>query len=414
MKYVSVDEAVRTIPDGSFVIFQGGAAETRDFHRSFAAQVERFSDLTVCTGFSFGSYEFLQNGLGTNFSFLTWQASPKLRHLFKENDRQKTRFVPIRLGDVHRVIAADGELRPDVVVVQTSRPLDDGTVSLGISVGPNLDFIRSAKLVIAEINVNMPVTCGESRVSVDDIDIAYESDTALCEYHSPGASDSDRAIVDYVMSLVPHGAWAQLGIGSVPDLVMAELANLKGVNLLSGLLTGGLQAFMENAKDSPEVIVGELAGDQAFYQFCHENAQIKMAPTSVTHDVGAVAALPRFTSINSALEVDLMGQSNGEAIGTLQISGVGGALDYIEAANWCDEGISIIALPSVTNDGKRSKIVPRFGAGGVVTVPRYCTDYVVTEYGIAKLKGKDLFQRAEALIGIAHPDFRDALAGEIK
>ena len=109
-----------------------------------------------------------------------------------------------------------------------------------------------------------------------------------------------------------------------------------------------------------------------------------------------------------------MGQSNGEAIGTLQISGVGGALDYIEAANWCDEGISIIALPSVTNDGKRSKIVPRFGAGGVVTVPRYCTDYVVTEYGIAKLKGKDLFQRAEALIGIAHPDFRDALAGEIE
>ena len=139
-----------------------------------------------------------------------------------------------------------------------------------------------------------------------------------------------------------------------------------------------------------------------------------MAPTSVTHDVAAVAALPKFTSINSALEVDLMGQSNGEAIGSLQISGVGGALDYVEAANWCKEGISINALPSVTNDGKRSKIVAKFPAGGVVTVPRYCADYVVTEYGIAKLKGKDLFQRAEALINIAHPDFRDSLAEEIK
>lgn len=414
MKYVNVDEAVRAIPEGSFVIFQGGAAETRDFHRAFASQADQFKDLTVCTGFSFGSYDFLQHGLGANFSFLTWQASPKLRHLFKENNPKKARFVPIRLGDVHRVIADDGELRPDVVIVQTSRPLDDGTVSLGISVGPNLDFIRSAKLVIAEFNSNMPVTCGESRVSLDDIDFAYESDTALCEYHSPAASDSDHSIVDHVMSLVPDGAWAQLGIGSVPDLVMAELANLKGVNLLSGLLTGGLQTFMENAPYSPEVIVGELAGSQKFYEFCHENAQIKMAPTSVTHDVAAVAALPKFTSINSALEVDLMGQSNGEAIGSLQISGVGGALDYIESANWCKDGISIIALPSVTNDGKRSKIVSRFQAGGVVTVPRYCTDFVVTEFGIAKLKGKDLYQRAEALIEIAHPDFRDALAEEVK
>lgn len=414
MKYLSVEEAVRAIPNESFVIFQGGAAETRDFHRCFAAQAERFSGLTVCTGFNFGSYDFLQNGLGPDSSFLTWQASPKLRHLFKQNDPSKARFVPIRLGDVHRVIASDGELQPDVVVIQTSYPLDDGTVSLGISVGPNLDFIRSAKLVIAEFNTNMPVTYGESRVSLEDIDIAYESETPLCEYHSPNASENDRAIVDHVMSLVPEGAWAQLGIGSVPDLVMAELANLKGINLLSGLLTGGLQMFMENAPYTPEVIVGELAGEEAFYRFCHENSQIKMAPTSVTHDVAAVAALPKFTSINSALEVDLMGQSNGEAIGSLQISGVGGALDYVEAANWCKEGISINALPSVTNDGKRSKIVAKFPAGGVVTVPRYCADYVVTEYGIAKLKGKDLFQRAEALINIAHPDFRDSLAEEIK
>jgi len=413
MKYVSVAEAVQAIPDNSFVIFQGGSAETKDFHHEFSEQVERFNQLTVCTGFSFGSYDFLQKGLGENFSFLTWQASPKLRKIFKENNRKKTRFVPIRLGDVHRVISATGELKPDVVVIQTSKPLADKTVSLGISVGPNLDFVKSAKLVIAEFNEHMPVTCGESRISLDDIDYAYESDSKLCEYHASTPSESDHAIVDHVMSLVPDGAWAQLGIGSVPDVVMAQLANKRDINLLSGLLTGGMQSFMENARHSPKIVVGELAGDADFYQFCHENKQIKMAPTSVTHDVAAVAALPKFTSINSAIELDLMGQSNGEAIGSLQISGVGGALDYIEAANWCEEGISIIALPSVTHDGKRSKIVAKFDAGAIVTAPRFCTDYVVTEYGIAKLKGKDLYERAEQLINIAHPDFRDSLAGEI-
>ena len=410
MKHVSVTEAVDAIPDNSFVIFQGGAAEATDFHLAFSARVERFKQLTVCTGFSFGDYQFLNNGLGENFSFLTWQASPKLRKHFRENNRAKTRFVPIRLGDVHRVVSADGELKPDVVVIQTSKPLNDGTVSLGISVGPNLDFVRSAKIVIAEFNDNMPVTCGESRIALDQIDYAYESSTPLCEYHSATPSETDHKIVDHVMNLVPDGAWAQLGIGSVPDLVMAQLAGKKDINLISGLLTGGMQQFLENASHTPEVIVGELAGEASFYEFCHNNKQLKMAPTSITHDVSAVASLPKFTSINSAIELDLMGQSNGEAIGDLQISGVGGALDYIEAANWCKDGISIIALPSVTNDGSKSKIVARFNAGAIITSPRYCTDYVVTEYGVAKLRGKDLYERAEALINIAHPDFRDSLA----
>jgi 4-hydroxybutyrate CoA-transferase len=139
-----------------------------------------------------------------------------------------------------------------------------------------------------------------------------------------------------------------------------------------------------------------------------------MAPTSVTHDVAWLASLPKFVSINSALEIDLQGQSNGEAIGDIQISGVGGSLDYIEAATLSPGGVSIIAMPSTTADGQYSKIVSRFAAGGIVTTPRYCTDYVITEFGCARLRGKDLYQRAEALIAIAHPKFRDELAAAIK
>ncbi len=413
MKIVEPRVAADAIPDHSIAIVPGGCASATALYAALMDTVERFEELTLCCGFSFGDYPFLQKGLGDHTRYLTWQASPRLRSLFKENDPRKVGYVPIRLADVHRVIGASGNIQPHTVVVQTSHPLDGKEVSLGISVGPYLDFVRSAKLVIAEFNPNMPVTHGECRIPLDAIDYAYEADAALVEYHTPPAQESDLSIVDHVMSLIPDGAWVQLGIGSVPDRIMLQLKDIPGIKLWSGLLTGGLQDFIEGSKGRAEIVAGELAGDQSFYAFCNDNPAITMAPTSVTHDLARVAALPKFISINSALEIDLQGQTNGEAIGTVQISGVGGALDYMEAAVLSPGGVSIMAMPSVTADGKRSKIVTRFAAGGVVTAPRYCTDYVVTEYGIARLRGKDLHQRAEALIAIAHPKFRDELAGAL-
>jgi len=414
MKLVDPKTAVHAIPDHSIAIMPSGSARAGAFYRALNESVERFDDLTLCSGFSFGPYTFLDSGLGRHTHYLTWQASPRIKSLFSERDPDKVRFVPIRLGDVHRVIGAGGEIKPHTVVIQTSVPQADDTVSLGISVGAYLDFVRGAELVIAEFNVNMPVTGGASRVELSTIDLAYESDEDLTEYTTPAAQESDARIVENVLSLVPEGASVQLGIGSVPDRIMARLSEIRGIDLFSGLLTGGLKDFLERTPGMPDVIAGELAGDAAFYAFCNRNPVIKMAPTSVTHDVSRVAALPRFVSINSALEIDLQGQSNGEAIGDVQISGVGGSLDYIEAASLSAGGLSIIAMPSTTANGKHSKIVARFPAGGIVTTPRYCTDYVVTEYGCARLRGKDLYQRAEALIAIAHPDFRDELAGALR
>jgi 4-hydroxybutyrate CoA-transferase len=413
MKLVKPADAVAAVPDHSIAIMPAGCARATDFYSALMQDIERFTDLTLCSGFSFGTYPYLAKGLGHNSRYLTWQASAHTRELFKEGDRTKYGFVPIRLADVHRVVSDTGEIRPHTVVVQTSLPQADGCVSLGISVGANLDFIRSAKLVIAEMNSNMPVTGGDSRVSLESIDLAYEANTPLWEYSTPEGQASDDLIVENVMSLIPDGAWAQLGVGAVPDRILGRLSEVPGINLWSGLLTGGLQQFIDKAPGGSRIVAGELAGSKAFYEFCDQNTRIEMAPTSVTHDVAKVGSLPKFVSVNSALEIDLQGQSNGEAIGKLQISGVGGSLDYIEAANVSEGGISIIALTSTTANGKYSKIVPFFQAGAVVTTPRYCTDYVVTEYGIARLRGKDLFQRAEALIAIAHPNFRDQLAGAL-
>jgi 4-hydroxybutyrate CoA-transferase len=206
----------------------------------------------------------------------------------------------------------------------------------------------------------------------------------------------------------------QFGIGAVPDRVLARLADVAGVNIYSGMLSQSLVEFLERCRHTPRVINGELAGDGRLYEYCNGNTRVEMAPLTVTHHPAALAALPRFVSINSSIEVDLMGQSNGETLGAVQISGVGGSLDYIEAAAQSPDGVSIIAMPATTAGDARSKIVASLAPGSVVTTPRYCVDYVVTEYGIAHLRGRSLWQRAEALIAIAHPKFRDELANALR
>jgi 4-hydroxybutyrate CoA-transferase len=407
MKLVTPTEAIHAIPDGSTVIFPHGCVEPTTLYTAFQQEVERFHNLTIYSGLAFGDYPFLRKGLGANFRYVTWQAAPRIRHVFKE---KKADFVPMRFSEITRLINKDGLIKPEVVVTQVSPPDQDGTVSLGISVSLYQDFIRSARLVIAEINSHMPVTAGDSRVPVDKIHLAVESDTPLGEYHTPHQSARDKRIVDYVLDLIPDHAWVQLGIGAVPDMVLGRLAEKPGINLYSGMLSQGLIHFVEHTKHAPQIITGELAGDQELFDFCGRTPQVKMATSNVTHNILLLAKLPRFVSINSSIEIDLHGQSNGETIGEVQISGVGGSLDYVEAAALSEGGVSIIALPSTTEDGKHSKIVPRLTAGAVVTTPRFCTDYIVTEYGVARLKGKDLRARAEALIAIAHPNFRDELA----
>lgn len=414
MKIVSAHEAIAAIPDGATVIMPGGCSEPVTLFEAFAAGVERFSRLTVMSGFSFGRYGYLARGLGDHFRYVTWQSSVRLRELFRENDPRKIGFVPIRLADLNRVISRDGPIRPGVLVVQTSPPLPDGTVSLGISVGANPGFVAAADCLVAEFNPHMPVTAGDSRVPLSKIDYATEAATPLCTYATAPARERDHAIVERVLELVPEHAWVQLGIGAVPDRVLARLGGIRGVNLFSGLLTGGLQQYLADVAHEPEVLVGELAGDQAFYDFCGSDARVRMAPLSVTHDVARLAALSRFVSINSAIEIDLQGQSNGECLGSIPISGVGGSMDYVEAAAQSAGGISIIALPSTTEDGRQSKIVPRLAPGAPVTTPRFAVDCVVTEYGVARLKGRDLHARAAALIAIAHPDFRDGLAASLQ
>ncbi|MGH7859015.1 MAG: acetyl-CoA hydrolase/transferase family protein [Candidatus Binatia bacterium] len=406
MERVTAAEAIRAIPDESTVVFPHAAIDLGELFPAFEEEVSRFRNLTVVSGLSFGDYRFLRKGLGTHFRYLTWQASPRTRDLFAAG---KIDYVPMRFGEIHRVVSRAGPIRPDVALVQVSPPRR-GVVSLGISVSLSRHFIREARLVIAEINPNMPWTAGDSRVAVDRIDLAVESEHPLGEVRIPETDARGREIVDRVLDLVPDRATVQLGVGSIPDRVLARLAEKKGLNLLSGMLSGGLRTFVENTRHTPKIVTGELAGDRELYEFCGRTKLVRMATSRATHDVAALATLPRFVSINSTIEIDLQGQANGEIAGGVQISGVGGSLDYVEAAAVSRGGLSIIALPSTTNDGKRSRIVKRLAPDAVVTTPRYAIDTVVTEWGVARLRGKSLRERAEALIAVAHPDFRAELS----
>jgi 4-hydroxybutyrate CoA-transferase len=406
VRRVTAVEAIGAIPDGSAVVFPGGAIDLAALVPAFQSEVDRFRRLTLYSGYSFGDYGFLERGLGLNFCYATWQAAPRIRRLFAEG---RADYVPIRFGQVHRFFSRNGPIPPDVVLVQVSPPRR-GQVSLGISVSLYQDLVRAAKLVIAEVNPHMPWTAGDSRVPVERIDLAVDSSAPLGEYHSPTATERERRILDRVLDLIPDGAWVQLGLGSLPDLVLSRLAEKRGINLFSGMLSQGLRRFVEDARHTPRVTTGELAGDRELYEFCGRTRLVRMATTRVTHDVATIARLPRFVSVNSTVEVDLHGQANGETIGPVQISGVGGSLDYMEGAALSRGGLSILALPSTTHDGKRSRIVAEIGRGAAVTTPRYAIDTVVTEYGVARLKGRHLRARAEALIAIAHPDFRDELA----
>ena len=225
MKLVTPTEAIRAIPDGSIVIFPHGCVEPTTLYDAFQQEVERFHNLTIFSGLAFGDYPFLRKGLGTNFRYMTWQAAPRIRKIFQE---KRAGFVPMRFSEITRIINKDGPIKPDVVVTQVSPPLADGTVSLGISVSLYQDFIKSAKLVIAEVNTNMPVTGGESRVPIDKIHLAVESSAPIGEYHTPHQSERDTKIVDYVLDLIPDRAWVQLGVGAVPEA--SPLGRLQGTD----------------------------------------------------------------------------------------------------------------------------------------------------------------------------------------
>ncbi|MFV0364839.1 MAG: acetyl-CoA hydrolase/transferase family protein [Suipraeoptans sp.] len=311
----------------------------------------------------------------------------------------------------------DGLMALDVAMVQVSTPDKHGYVSFGVSVDFTFAGTKCARLKIAQINKNMPRAHGECFMHVSEFDYLVEADTPLIELKSGELSDVERAIGKNCASLINDGDTLQLGIGALPDAVLLSLKDKKDLGIHSEMFSDTVVALYEegiitNKRKNlhpGKMVATFLMGTRKLYDFVDDNPAVYMAPSDYTNDAYVIAKNDNLISINACIAVDFTGQVSAETVGTMQISGTGGQVDYVRGANMSKGGKSIIAMSSTAKGGSVSKIVPCFDAGTVVTTGRNDVSYIVTEYGIAHLRGKSVRERAKLLINIAHPDFRDEL-----
>lgn len=413
---MSAEEAVRLLSPRMRVLLPPGCAEPQTLVEELVHQAGRLRPLTLMGGLLIGDYPFCAPELRETFRWATFHVMPPLRGALQ---RGQVEFIPIRYFDALWVFGPGGPWAADAILVQTSPPDADGHVSLGVSTSYPLPLARSAPLVIAEVNHRMPRTLGDSTLPLDRVTAWVEADRPLRAYPAPEVGETERRIAEHVAGLVPDGATLQVGIGSIPEAIVGALGAHRDlgvhsllVDAMLPLVTGGIITNARKSRHPGRMDLGEIMGTEALFRFVHDNAIVHMEPSTLIHNPRVVATLERFVSINSAIEVDLTGQVNAESIGDRQVAGIGGQFDFVEGAYWAPGGRSIIALPSTGRGGEVSRLVAQLGAGAKVTTPRHLTDYVVTEFGVTRLRGLSNEQRAQALVPLAHPRFREALERE--
>ncbi len=404
--------AVERLRPGMKVLVPPACGEPVTLLAEVCAQAERLRDLTLLGGIHLGDFPHARPehaALGA----ATWHMSPRLEDARR---RGRVEFVPVRYFDVVTEFARGGHWAPDCVLVHTAPPDAGGYLSLGVAVGVSLPAARTAPLVIAQVNPRMPRTRGNCWLHRSQVDAWVDVDEPLVEYPPPTVGEVERAVGRHVAALVPDGAAVQVGVGGIPQAVLEALDGHRDLALHSllvdaavGLVERGVVTCAAKRLHRGRMDVAEAMGTRRLFDFLRDNDRVNMESSEFVHDPEIVARLDRFVSINSALEIDLTGQVTAESLGGRQVAGIGGQFDFVLGASRSRGGASIIALPSTGRDGSVSRIVPRLAAGAAVTTPRFLADWVVTEHGAAKLKGRGERERAAALIAVAHPRFREEL-----
>ncbi len=408
----SLADAVARLRPGMKVLLPPACGEPVALVAEICRQADRLRDLTLLGGIHLGDYPWARPEHAA-LRYATWHMSPRL-----ENARRSGRveFVPIRYFDLTREFVAGGVWAPDCVLVHCAPPDARGYLSLGVSVGVTLPAARCAPLVIAQVNPAMPRALGNAFLHRSQVDAWVEVDEPLTPYPPTAVGDVERAIGRHVATLVPDGATVQVGVGAIPQAVLEALVDHRDLALHSLLVDSSVtlveRGAVTNARKRVHrgrMDIAEAMGTRRLFNFLHDNPLVNMDSSAFVHDPDTVARLDRFVAINSALEVDLTGQVTAESLGPRQVAGIGGQFDFVLGAGRSRDGAAVIALPSTGRDGAVSRIVPRLTAGAAVTSPRFLADWVVTEHGAAKLRGKGERGRAEALLAVAHPRFQGEL-----
>ena len=408
-------QAVQQIKSGQRVVVAHACGEPSIILDALVANAAQYENVEIIHMVAMGKAAYCQPQYDKNFHHNAFFLGGSTRAAAAEG---RVDFTPVYFSEIPGLLRED--LRPNVTLLQCSPPDAHGYVSLGVSVDYTKPAAEASDLVIAQVNQNMPRTLGDSFLHVTQIGCLVEADTPVIELAPPKIGDVERAIGENVASLVRDGDTLQLGIGAIPDAVLLFLKEKNDLGIHTEMFSDGVVELVEagvitnKAKTlhRGQSVATFLMGTRRLYDYVNNNPAVAMYPVDYVNDPYVIGQNDNLVSINSCVQVDIMGQVVSTSAGLRQISGVGGQVDFVRGANLSKGGRAIMAMPSTTGKGKISKIVPFLDQGSAVTTTRNEVNYVITEYGIAKLKGKSLRQRAEALIRIAHPDFRDELTAE--
>jgi len=417
-KKIALDQVATLFNPGDHIL----VGHTGAYPRSVMNEVVQRQDLTgmvVSHSYVAGRLEYLEDRNSERFFHHSLMIGPTTRGAFAE---KKADYEPAFFYTFAATPAlAKGDYTYDKIILHLSPPDEYGNFSYGICCSYLPMSMRESKVVIAQINENMPTVFGKT-IHISEIDYIVEAADPLVAIPAVPSSEVERKIGSYVAELIEDGSTLQIGIGGIPNAVLSFLEDKKDLGIHSEMISDGVLNLVEkgvvtNSKKSlhpGKMIVTFILGSDRLYQFVNKNPMVEAHPGEYTNDPCVICKNSKFVSINAALQIDLTGQINAESIGTRQISGTGGHLDFAYGALKAPGGKSIIAVESTASEGKHSRIVPFFAPGTAVTTPRTMIDYVATEHGYVKLKGKTLRERAKALISIAHPQFRDELTEQAK
>lgn len=412
MKYTSADEALKQVNQGDNIFVQTAAAAPQQLVQALTNRHSELSDITIYHLHTEGIAPYVNPEYRDVFKTKAFFVGKNVRHALETGEAD---YIPVFLSEIPGFFNK-GIIHLNVALVNVCPPDKHGYCSLGVSVDASRAAVMNADIVIAQINPNMPRTHGDGIIHSSKIDFAVEVDDPLPETQPPELTESELSIGRHCASLIDDGATLQMGIGSIPDAVLASLKDHKDLGVHTEMFSDGLidlleEGIVNNSKKRihpNRTVASFLFGSRRLYDYVDDNPNVAMLDCAYVNDTAVIRRNPNVVAINSAIEVDLTGQVCADSIGTRQYSGVGGQMDFIRGASLSPGGKPIIALPSSTRRGD-SRIVPFLKEGAGVVTTRAHVHYVVTEYGVADLYSKTLRERAKALIKIAHPDHREEL-----
>lgn len=412
-KITDAVSALAVIESGNRVYLGGGAGVPITLTQALVARAPALRDVEITHILTFAPAPYADPAYQGSFRVNALFIGQNVRRAVEEG---RADFTPVFLSEIPNLFRC-GLLPLDVAMISVSPPDEHGFCSFGVEVGTTKPAAESARVIVAEVNRQMPRTLGDSFIHVSRLDHIVEVDYPLPEAPQGGSAEEHIRIGHHIAEMIPDGATLQMGIGSIPDAVLKCLGNHKDLGIHTELFSDGVIDMVENGVITcarktfhpGKIIAGFLFGSRRLYQFIHNNPLIELHPTDYVNDPFNIARNDKMVAINAALQVDLTGQVCADSIGPRFYSGAGGQVDFIRGAARAKGGLPIIALTATAKDETFSRIVPTLYEGAGVVTTRNDVHYVVTEYGVASLYGKSVRQRAQALINIAHPRFRDEL-----